>query len=367
MILSFDPIKSAKPWLDSTLIRPDWVGNTPRDPKLLWVDKNENFDPILLEQNSQLLRNIDPMTICSYPDSGPVYKKLAKLDEVSPYQLRLTPGSDGGIRVVFDTFVSPGDKVVYTSPTFAMYPVYCKMFGATPIPIAYEPGSEAPVLPWDKLLHAIENHRPKLVCLPNPDSPTGTVVELERICILAETCLRSGSILLLDEAYFPVSRITAKDLIRDFPNIIIARTFAKAWGLAGLRIGYTISSSEIAALLHKVRPMYEVSTFAVAVLDKAIDQYDNVLASAKRLEQTKNEFKERMQNLGFHCPTSHGNFQHVKFGNAGNLVHAALKNKVLYRVGFQDLCLADYSRFSIGPREWMDQIAKLIQNATAVR
>lgn len=352
------------PRLDDSLVRPDWVVNKPRPSGKLWLDKNENLDPQLLLHNNQLLASINPVEIASYPDSGPVYQQLGELDRVSPYQLRLTPGSDGAIRVCFDVFVSPGDKVIHTSPTFAMYPVYCKIYGADAIPVSYEATATGPKLNFDHLIDAVEKHRPKMVCLPNPDSPTGTILQMHALETLALACEKSGALLLIDEAYYPISPDTAVGLIAKYPSIVIARTFAKAWGLAGLRIGYAISSESITALLHKVRPMYEVNTVGLAVLSQAIANYDKVLEASARINSTKQYFSEAMHLMGFQLPVTYGNFQHVAFGPKKTKINDGLRDRVLFRESFSEPCLSAYSRFSTGHLEAMQELVSLIaQNA----
>jgi histidinol-phosphate aminotransferase len=351
------------PLLSSDLYRPDWVQNTPRAPALLWLDKNENMDADLLKVTNGILKNLDPLAIATYPDSGPVYRKLSELLQLDPKMLRLTPGSDGGIRIVFDAIVSPGDKVIHTSPTFAMYPVYCKMFGAKPIEVKYVRDANGPRLNFSELLTTIKNERAKLVCLPNPDSPTGTILGLDELRTLAKTCFSANSILLVDEAYYPISDVTAQPLLNEFPNLVIARTFAKAWGLAGLRVGYLMASSQLTEIFHKLRPMYEVNTVAVFVLDRMLDKYDVVLASVRRLLAGRDYFLDEMRLLGFETTNSHGNFVHVNFSVHAEKVHSALSCRVLYRKAFAEPCLTGYSRFSLTTREGFEPIVSLIRGA----
>ena len=354
--------KIKPPLLAPSLVRPDWIQNNPRARDQIWLDKNENLDPELLDLTNSILQNLDPFAIATYPDSGPVYRKLGELLAVDPKILRLTPGSDGGIRIVFDTFVSPGDKVIHTSPTFAMYPVYCKMFGAQAVEIAYERDSLGPKLNFNGFLKTIKNERAKLVCLPNPDSPTGTILSLEELRILTQTCFDAGSILLIDEAYYPISDVSAQPLSNEFPNLIIARTFAKAWGLAGLRVGYLIASAQVTEIFHKLRPMYEVNTVSIFVLDRMIDQYDAVLASVKRLTAGRDYFLAEMGKLGFQAARTHGNFVHINFARHSDHVHATLTNRVLYRKSFAEPCLSGYSRFSLTTRECFEPVVSLIRS-----
>src|SRR5574341_2513288 len=106
-------IKPKSPLLNPALVRPDWQRTTPRPTGPLWLDKNENPDVKLLEVTTAVLRELDPISLSTYPECGGLYRKLAQWLEVSPEYLMLTPGSDGAIRFVFEAFVSEGDTVVH--------------------------------------------------------------------------------------------------------------------------------------------------------------------------------------------------------------------------------------------------------------
>ena len=131
------------------LTRPDWSAISPRDPGLIWLDKNENIDPELTAITSKILAQLPVAALYSYPDSGPFYHKLGNYLGVGADHLLLAAGSDGVIRSVFEAFINPGDVVVHTHPTFAMYMVYCRMYGAQAVTIAYEPSDLGPFLSVD--------------------------------------------------------------------------------------------------------------------------------------------------------------------------------------------------------------------------
>ena len=346
--------------LNPQLTRPDWTSVATRDPALLWLDKNENADPILIDLVAHVVSDVARQAVAVYPESGRVYAKLAAMDGVDPRQLVLAAGSDGVIRSVFDAFVSAGDLVVHTSPTFAMYPVYSMMHGARVVTIEYQPGHEHPILPFESLVAAIRNGRPRLVCLPNPDSPTGTVLSSGEIQEIADTAAAVGAMVLIDEAYYPFYDVTAAHLIARFPNIIVARTFAKAWGMAGLRVGYAIASVETALALHKVRPMYEVNTLAVAVVDRMLDYCEEVTASVSRLIEGRDSFGRELRTRGFRTLQSHGNFIHVHFGDQADQIHYELAKVVLYRRTASDLCLRGFSRFSATTKERFEPVIAAI-------
>jgi histidinol-phosphate aminotransferase len=350
-----------EPVADPKLFRPDWTGGTPRDPNLLWLDKNENADPELAKLTARLLYEIDPAAIYSYPECTPLYNKLAGHLGVKADHLLLTAGSDGAIRSVFEAFINPGDVVVHTVPTFAMYAVYSKMYGAKVVPLVYQLSDKGPVLTVEEVVNTIVKVRPKLVCLPNPDSPTGTVFVPSEIRTIIEAAGKAGALILIDEAYYPFYEHTVVPWVDDYNHIVVTRTFAKAWGISGLRIGYAVSCADVARLLHKVRPMYEVNTVAVAVVDKMLDYSDEVLASVRRLNAGRDTFLEEMKSLQLRTLVTHGNFLHVAFGQHAPAVHERLKSVVLYRLDGGEPCLKGFSRFSATTAERFQPVIKHIQ------
>lgn len=358
MIINIRPRRSL---LNPELKRPSALSSTPRDVKSLWLDKNENLDPALLALSREVLLEMPASAVATYPEAGEIYRKLARWAGGVPESLLLTPGSDGAIRLVFEAFVEHGDEVVHTSPTFAMYPVYSQMFGAKTYPIEYQRKGDGPHLDPQAVIDAVLSHKPKLLCLPNPDSPTGTVVAPEDLRRILTACEEVGTVFLLDEAYHPFYEWSAVSWTATSRHLIVARTFAKAWGAAGLRIGYAVAHPETIALLHKMRPMYEVSTFAVEFMSRMLDRPAEMQQTVARINEGKAFFVEKMRALGFKVLPTAGNFLHVAFGDRGAAIHAALAGKVLYRASFDHSCLAGYSRFSVAPEAIMSRVADLIQ------
>lgn len=332
---------------DVSLQRPDWTNPGLRDSRLLWLDKNENTDPAMQAVVFKVLAEMDPRSVAIYPDAAPLYRKLAEYLGVSSQSLVLASGSDGIIGSVFRAFVEPGDAVMLPHPTYAMYQVYCSVHGAKTTRLEYAASDAGPVLPAGMVTEAIRRLRPKLVCLPNPDSPTGTVFEPGAMRDIIRSALEAGSMILVDEAYYPFYAHTVAPWAAEFPNLVVARTFSKAWGLTGVRLGYGITTAEIANLLQKVRPNYEVNMVAVAMAVRLISDFEHEMkASVARLNQGRDAFLSAMKALGLRTLASHGNFCHVAFGRWADRVHAALEEIAIYRRDSGVPCLQGYSRFS---------------------
>jgi histidinol-phosphate aminotransferase len=346
---------------DPALTRPDWVGNNPRDCRLLWLDKNENSDPEMKRLVHSVIASVTVEAGFTYPDLGPVYRKLGALLGIDPHCLLLTPGSDGAIRAVFEAYVSPGDVVLHTVPTFAMYGVYCRMYGAQAVGLDYQPSEGGPRLEAASLVAAIAANQPRLVCLPNPDSPTGTVFAAAGLRRIIEEAGRVGALILIDEAYYPFHADTVLPWVRDYPHLVVCRSTGKAWGMAGVRVGYAAASPAVATMLHKVRPMYEVGALSAAVFSGMLDHEAGMRASVARLEEGKAAFLAAMDALGLRTLAGQGNFLHVAFGGRAEAVHAALADLVLYRKDFAEPCLKGFSRFSSTTAALFNPVIQRIQ------
>ena len=160
--------------------RPDIFKEKKRDPKKLWLDKNENIDFTLLnyvKNKTKLTKEI----LSSYPNLSSTYKKIGNFYNVNKYSLLLAHGSDGCIQNVFQALIKKGNHVLIPSPTFAMYDVYAKAFDAKISYVKYLINFDGSISLDIKNLLRLLKKKPKLFCLPNPDSPTGCVLSVENI------------------------------------------------------------------------------------------------------------------------------------------------------------------------------------------
>ena len=357
------PIRPKKALLNPDLMRPSALDSRPRSQEMLWLDKNENLDKELLAVTTEVLSSIPSIALATYPDSGELYRKLGEWVDVNPESLLLTPGSDGAIRLVFDAFVEKDDSVVHLRPTFAMYEVYGQMFGAKTTKIDYFASKDGPKIDTDRILSVLSEKTPKLLCIANPDSPTGSVLMTDALERILKVCEQVGTVLLLDEAYHPFFAWTGIPWTKKYKNLIVVRTFAKAWGAAGLRIGYAVAHPETSKLLHKLKPMYETSTFAVEFMTRMLDHQQAMKKSVSSINEAKTYFCEEMERLGFKTLPTEGNFCHVAFGEKSAVLHSALKNHVLYRESFDHPCLEGFTRFSVAPKLVMTEVVKIIHRA----
>jgi histidinol-phosphate aminotransferase len=262
---------------------------------------------------------------------------------------------------VFEAYVEPGDIVIHPNPTFAMYSVYCQIYGARAVTLDYQPSANGPFLEAEGVIRIIRDASAKLVCLPCPDSPTGSVFSPDKLRAIIEAAGEAGSLILIDEAYYPFYEKTVLPWVQQYEHLMVTRSTGKAWGIAGFRIGFAAAGPEVAGTLHKVRAMYETSTIAMAMFDRLLDHEDAVRASVQRLLEGKAVFLEAMDEMGFRTLRNHGNFTHVAFGEMAPDIHAALSEVAYYRQDFAQDCLKGFSRFSVAPKELFSPIIASIQ------
>ena len=186
--------------------------SNPKELRLnyLRLDKNENIAALPLKIVDRLRGRITSDFVSAYPDIGPLYGKIAKQIGCPKDHIYIGSGSDAIIKSVFEAFIAPRDKVLLVSPTYAMFYVYVKMFEARLLEVFYE---EDLSLSVDEIIRKIRKERPKLICIANPNSPTGTVIAPEGLKRIIHTAQREGSIILIDEAYYLFYNKTCAGLI----------------------------------------------------------------------------------------------------------------------------------------------------------
>lgn len=249
----------------------------------LLLDFNERTVPTSLKVQTAIKNFLAKNILQVYPEYGGLERKLAKYVGVNEDQILVTNGSDQAIDLIFRAFADKTDKVIIPTPSFAMFYQSAQIVGNKILKPLYNKTDLS--FPLEKVLGIIDNSI-KLIVICNPNNPTGTSVSLDDIEKIARKT--PNSILLVDEAYFEFSKVTAVPLIKKYPNIIVTRTFSKVFGLPSLRLGYVIASNFYINELLKVRGPYDVNmiayTAALAVLDdlKGVQTYVNeVMNTAK--------------------------------------------------------------------------------------
>jgi len=321
--------------------------------KFLRLDKNENILGFPPEFMAILRREITPDFVNTYPELDALYEKIARWVGCHRENIYITAGSDAAIKATFEVFVEPGDKVALISPTYAMFNVYVPMFRGQLIEVSYKAGLS---LSGEDILKVLGENRPKLMCLANPNAPTGTVLplgDLKNIIVVAQ---EQDTVVLVDEAYYLYYPETVINLINDHPNLIVTRTFSKAMGLASVRLGFAATHLETIKYLQKVRPMYETNAFAVKLGELVLDNLYIVERNLKELRQGKKYLENELDKMSIPYFKSYTNFLLIDVGSFERSVQVRkglYERNILIKGGFHDSVMKKYVRVTLGNIEQM--------------
>ncbi|MDE2310181.1 MAG: histidinol-phosphate transaminase [Betaproteobacteria bacterium] len=287
-------------------------------------------------------------TIALYPDGNGFELKdaLSKRYGVEHARIVLGNGSNDMLELAARAFLAPGDKAVYSAHAFAVYPLATQAVGAT--------GISVPAINFGHDLEAMRKaavkQQAKLVFIANPNNPTGTFLGTPKLLDFMRA-LPPQILVVLDEAYneyLPVEcRYDSVSWLKNFPNLIISRTFSKAYGLAGLRVGYAFANAQVADMMNRVRQPFNVNSVAQAAATAALRDEDFVRQTHELNLRGMGQITQELGKLGLEFITSYGNFVSFRIANAARMYRRLLELGVIVRpVASYDM--PDYLRVSIG-------------------
>ena len=297
-----------------------------------------------------------------YPEgsSRELTQAIARFLAVQPEQVFVGSGSNEVIELLIRTFTAPDDEALLCQGSFLMYKVSLQAHGRRFREVPMAPGFryDLPALA-DALTPST-----RMVFLANPDNPTGTAfgrAQLEAFLPkVPQDCL-----VILDEAYFEFVDWTeypnGLDFLSRWPNLVVLRTFSKAYGLAGLRLGYGVMRRELVGYLHRTRMPFNVSSIAQAAGLAALEDGDHVRRTRELNLSELPRVRAELLGLGLRVPESHGNFVFVDLGRpAGPVAEALLAKGVIVRpvpgYGFPQAL-----RISVGLPEWNSRMLSALR------
>jgi histidinol-phosphate aminotransferase len=280
-----------------------------------------------------------------YPDQFDLIKAVAERCSVAQNQVVLGNGSNDVLDLIARVFLAPGRSAVFAQHAFAVYPLATLSTGAELI--------STPAKNYGHDLNAMRAAiRPdtRIVWIANPNNPTGNFLPYPEVRAFLET-VPPDVVVVLDEAYndylAPAERVDTAAWIKDFPNLVVTRTFSKIFGLAGLRVGYAIASAEVADLMNRVRQPFNVNNLAIAAAVAALDDHQFVAESYELNRRGMAQLLAGLKRLGLEHIPSHGNFVTFKVAGAAEVNQNLLKQGVIVRpiAGYG---LPDWLRVTIG-------------------
>ncbi|MGB7754411.1 MAG: histidinol-phosphate transaminase [Candidatus Acidiferrales bacterium] len=312
-----------------------------RDGKLR-LDFNENTIGCSPKAR-QAIRNLASATVSMYPEQETVRRELARFFGVHNDELLLTNGTDEALHLIADTFLEPRGTVLLVEPTFAMYRFYSELAGARIQALRYDATMQFPM----KALLAALRKLPRIFFLANPNNPTGSVLrpaELRRILKAA-----TQTLVVVDEAYFEFSGITILPWIRRYNNLVVTRTFSKAAGLAGLRLGCIFANRSITEHFRKAQSPYPVNVAALAAARATARDQNFLRSTLHEFHRSRRELERGLTKLGIPFFPTAANFVLLLLGSRAKAVVASLARQgTLIRDRSSDFGGAGYVRITFG-------------------
>jgi histidinol-phosphate aminotransferase len=266
-----------------------------------------------------------------YPDGNgfELKRALARRLGVDPAQITLGNGSNDVLELLARAFVRPGDEVVFSEHAFAVYPLVTQAVGGAAVVVPARDYGNDP----DAMRMAVTAGS-RMIFIANPNNPTGTWLARDALHNFLRA-VPAEVIVVLDEAYFEF--VTEPEYpngikwLSEFPNLVVTRTFAKIFGLAGLRVGYGVSNPQIADILNRVRQPFNVNTLAMVAAVAALDDDEHVRASIELNRRGMKQLCDGFERLGLRYIHSAGNFISVEVGDAARIYDALLRKGVIVR------------------------------------
>lgn len=347
-------LKARKAVLDMREYHPPLAGRTG-----LRLDFNENTEgcsPRVLERIQQITME----DLARYPEREPVEKVVAGHLGLPPEQVLLTNGVDEAVHLVCETYLDVADEVVIVTPTFGMYEVLAEATGAHVTRVQCEGEFRFPL---EATLRAISDNT-RLIVIASPNNPTGSVATREELLRICEAAANAA--VLVDEAYYEFHGQSVLTNIATRPNLFVARTFSKAYGLAGLRAGILAGSPEQMKSVRRVSSPYNVNAVALLALPAALDDSEYVARYVAQVVAGRARICQALERLEIRHWPSHANFVLFHAGERHReFVDGMRQRGILVRDRSADPGCAGCVRMTIGTRAQMDQVLPAMEQIFA--
>lgn len=274
----------------------------------LRLDFNENTggcSPRVMER----LRQLQPEQLARYPERAPVEREVASFLGLQQEQVLLTNGVDEAIHLVCEAYLEPEDEAVIVVPTFAMYEICAAATGAQIIPISADEDFR---FPTSKVMAHTTTPSTRLIAIANPNNPTGAAASAEDLLLIARSAPQAA--VLVDEAYFEFHGESLWEHVGQMQNLFIARTFSKAYGMAGFRVGVLMGSAAQMQDLRRSCSPYNVNGAALACLPTALADQEYVRQYVEEVQWSRSRLQEEFKSLGIPFWPSQANFVLARIG-----------------------------------------------------
>ena len=324
-----------------------------------------NENPLGISPKAQMAIDDAVADIARYPDgnSYALRDAVSKKFNVAPNQIVFGNGSNDILELVARAFLGAGMEAIYSQHAFAVYPLVTQAVGAIGV-----------VIPAKNFAHDLDAFakaitlKTKLIFIANPNNPTGTLINKDALRVFIHA-VPAHVLILLDEAYDEYlsaeNKSEAIGWLAEFPNLIISRTFSKAYGLAGLRVGFGLMHTDVADMLNRVRQPFNVNSIAQVAAIASLADDDFVARSYAANQAGMAQLTQGFNKLGLEYIPSFGNFVSFKIANAAQVNQKLLQNGVIVRP-VANYAMPDYLRVSVGlfseNAKFLDVLSKIVHD-----
>lgn len=314
------------------------------------LDANENPYDLPEYIIDKIKDSISLNTLNRYPDAraSDLCNKLASYvgNDVDGDMIIVGDGSDELINIIISSCLSKGNSIVLPTPGFSMYNIYSSVNEADIIEFKRNENLDIDI---DELIEFINIKKPGLVIVCNPNNPTGTLTPRDSIIKLVENC---ECMVVVDEAYYEFSDVTVIDLIDKYSNLIVLRTLSKAWGLAGLRLGYLITNKGLINELLKVKSPFNVNSITQEISCMLLDYQDYMDERKKAILEQRDYLVESLRDINnIRIYDTNANFVLIKVPDSSKVASELRKNEIAVRNFNNYQGLDNCIRITVGSRE----------------
>ena len=309
------------------------------------------------------LHSLSAKEVSLYPQREAGERLVANFLGVAPEQVLVTNGMDEALSLVFTAYLDAGDELLFADPTFVMYPMLGAALGAEVVRVR---SGEDLTLPVADLLARI-SARTRVIAIANPNNPTGLAATRADLLKIVESA--PDAAVVIDEAYFEFcgGGLTCRTLIPDLarrPNLFVARTFSKAYGLAGLRLGVLTGAAEQIDYLRRLSLPFNVNSVVLACLEEALADRAFVSEHVAQIKRGREQLTRLFNDLGLRFWPSQTNFVLVRIGDSAKAFAEAMKRRsVLVRDFSASPCCEGCVRITIGTPKQMDEVLPAIRES----
>lgn len=324
----------------------------------LRLDFNENTDACS-PRVMQRLRQLHPEDLAKYPEREPLESGVADFLKVNRNEVLLTNGVDEAIHLLCQAYLDTGNEAIIVVPSYSMYAIYIKATGAGLICVR---AGENFDFPAGAILKAI-TQRTRLIAVANPNNPTGQAASSADLLSIAKSAPHAA--LLVDEAYFEFYGKTVLDQRGSTANLFVARTFSKAYGMAGLRLGVLVGSEDQMRMLRRLCSPYNVNAVALACLSEALVDQSYVQCYVNEVLEGRERLECLLRERGVQYWPTQANFILMRVSDSSKgaalFVEHMRQRGILVRDRSADEGCEGCVRVTLGRRQHVDQLLEALQ------